>query len=391
MGFAKLAVAATILGAASVSAQSIAFTSRPVIKVGSGQMKVKAVMAYDFATHSGFCPGGEAPAIRTRFRSAADSAAAGILNSYPLATARSRGDAKQAITVSSYVSGQNDLQIEAWGPCPEGSLENVQVTLADFTYASLSIVSAAEIRGPIDGVYTSTVRFDYDVGSLAGNFQAKASLKSDSADGAGPSSATSLDASSGTASITVDVTEQFSTANADAPFTLLLFISPDSDFADFSNRVISTTQTDFTYVEDFGPNGRQGFDNVYTGEMGGKGMGEMGEGGGKGMGEMGEGGGKGMGSGKGEGGSKGMGKMGEGGSKGVGSGKGMGEMGGKGMGAMSQLNFAPTAAKSGVGIAAIALLVGGTALVAVRRHRSRPVSESEELLPTVTAHATPEM
>ena len=114
MGFAKLAVAATILGAASVSAQSIAFTSRPVIKVGSGQMKVKAVMAYDFATHSGFCPGGEAPAIRTRFRSAADSAAAGILNSYPLATARSRGDAKQAITVSSYVSGQHDLQIEAW-------------------------------------------------------------------------------------------------------------------------------------------------------------------------------------------------------------------------------------------------------------------------------------
>ena len=126
--------------------------------------------------------------------------------------------------------------------------------------------------------------------------------------------------------------------------------------------------------------------------MGGKGMGEMGEGGGKGMGSgKGEGGGKGMGPGKGEGGSKGMGEMGEGGSKGMGSGKGKGEMGGKGMGAMSQLNFAPTAAESGVGIAAIALLVGGTALVAVRRHRSRPVSESEELLPTVTAYATPEM
>ena len=114
MGFAKLAVAATILGAASISAQSIAFTSRPVIKVGSGQMKVKAVMSYDFATHTGECPGGEAAAIHTRFRSATDSANAGILNSYPLATVRSRGDAKQAISVSSYVSGQSDLQLEAW-------------------------------------------------------------------------------------------------------------------------------------------------------------------------------------------------------------------------------------------------------------------------------------
>ena len=249
------------------------------------------------------------------------------------------------------------------GPCAAGDANNIVATLTGFTYAYLAIVSPAKIRGPIDGVYSLTITFDYDIGELAGEFQAKASLKLDSASGSGPSSAVSLGSTSGTASIIIDVSEQFSAVTADAPSTLLLFIGPEKDFTDFSNRVISTTQVDFTYVEDFGPNGRQVGDTnggSMAGSKGGKG-GKGGEAGGIGMGE--------------------------GGGAGKGKGKGKDSEAGKGVGpaAAAGLGFAApaAAAKSSVGIASIILIAAGTAFVAVRMHRSSPTSETEELLPKV--------
>ena len=101
------------------SADSIAFTSRPVIKVGSGQMKIKAVVEYDFGNHPGSCADGDAPAIYTRLHSAADPATTGISDSYPLSWPVSHGSAKQALSVDTYVSGQTDLELDAWvGPLP---------------------------------------------------------------------------------------------------------------------------------------------------------------------------------------------------------------------------------------------------------------------------------
>ena len=192
------------------------------------------------------------------------------------------------------------------------------------------------MHGPIDGAHLMTTTFEYDIGNLVGEFQAKASFKLDAASGSpGPSSTVSLDSTSGTGSITVDVSDQFSAASADAPSKLLLFISPADGFADFANRVISAKQTEFVYVEDFGLEGRLAgqpeggateggateggslVSRIDTGERGNKGMG--GEVGNKGMGEGGKIGGKGMGVG-GEGGDKGMGSDGKIGGKGIGEG-----------------------------------------------------------------------
>ena len=95
------------------ASNSIAFTSRPIIKVNSGQMRLKAIMEYDFVNHPGSCAGGEPPAIYTWLHSTSDSSTAGV-SGYPYSLTRSRGKAKQAISVDSYVSGQADLQLDAW-------------------------------------------------------------------------------------------------------------------------------------------------------------------------------------------------------------------------------------------------------------------------------------
>ena len=103
--------------ATPVSADTIAFTSRAVIKVGSGQMRIKAVIEYEFVNHTGSCTGGDDPAIYIRLHSAADPATAGISDSYPLSWPLSHGNVKQALSVDTYVSGQTDLELDAWvGP-----------------------------------------------------------------------------------------------------------------------------------------------------------------------------------------------------------------------------------------------------------------------------------
>ena len=265
------------------------------------------------------------------------------------------------------------------GPCAAGDANNAVATLTGFTYAYLAIVSPAEIHGPIDGVYLMTTTFEYDIGNLVGEFQAKASFKLDAASASsGPSSSVSLDGTSGTGTITLDVSDQFSPANADAPSKLLLFISPADGFADFASRVISAKQTEFLYVEDFGPIGRQGGTTeggateggsteggspgprIGTGERGGK-VGKVGS---KGMGEGGKIGGKGMGVG------------GEGGNKGTGA------RAGTAVAVTAAGEFASTAAaaKSGFGIAYMAAVAGITAFVVVRRQRARPNPETERLL-----------